>query len=100
MEEILLAYSLPPTKKVAAIMMLCRSTKVKVNCLERNADYFDIVAGVPQGYTLALYLFIIYLNYVLRTSIDKMNDNGFKLTKERSSIYLHKQLRTRTTPMI
>ena len=37
-----------------------------------NTDYFDIVAGVLQGNTLAPYLFIIYLDYVLRTSIDKI----------------------------
>ena len=42
--------------------------------------YFDIVTGVLQGDTLAPYLFIIYLDYVLRTSIDKMKKkNGFKL---------------------
>ena len=33
-----------------------------------DRDYFDIVAGVLQGDTLAPYLFIIYLGYVLRTS--------------------------------
>ena len=36
---------------------------------------------------LAPYLFIICLDYVLRISIDKMKDNGFKLTKERSRRY-------------
>ena len=30
---------------------------------------------------------IICLDYVLRTSIDKMKDNGFKLAKERSRRY-------------
>ena len=52
-----------------------------------DTDYFDIVAGVSQGDTLAPYLFIICLDYVLRTSINKMKDNGFKLTKERSKRY-------------
>ena len=33
--------------------------------------YPDIVAGVLQGDTLAPHLFIICLDYVLRTSIDK-----------------------------
>ena len=33
------------------------------------------------------YLFIICLDYALRTSIDLMKDNGFKLAKERSRIY-------------
>ncbi len=40
-----------------------------------------------QGDTLAPYLFIISLDYVLRTSTDKMKDNGFKLAKEISRRY-------------
>ena len=68
-------------------MMLYRNTKVKVRSSNGETDYFDIVAGVLQGDTLALYLFIICQDYVLRTSIDKMKDNGFKLTKERSRRY-------------
>ena len=52
-----------------------------------ETDYFDIVAGVLQKDTLAPYMFIICLDYVLRTSIDKMKDNGFKLVKERSRRY-------------
>ena len=50
--------------------------------------YFDIVAGMLQGDTLAPYLFIISLDYVLRTSIDLMKENSFKLVKERSKRYL------------
>ena len=34
------------------------------------------------------YLFIICQDYLLRKSIDKMKDNGFKLAKERSRRYL------------
>ena len=49
-----------------------------------ESEYFDIVAGVLQGDTLASYLFIICLDYVLRTSINKIRENGFKLTKKRS----------------
>ena len=51
MEQILLAYSLPK-ETVAAIMILCRNTKVKVNSPHGDIDYFDIVAGVLQGDTL------------------------------------------------
>ena len=43
----------------------------------------DIVVGVLQGDTLAPYLFIICLDYVLRTSVDIMKDSVFKLIKER-----------------
>ena len=67
--------------------MLYRNTKVKIRSPDGDTDYFDIVAGVLQGDTLALYLFIICLDYVLRTAIDKMKGNGFKLTKERSRKY-------------
>ena len=52
-----------------------------------DTDYFNIVPGVLQGDTLAPYLFIICLDYELRTSIDKIKENGFELTKKRSSRY-------------
>ena len=52
-----------------------------------DTEYFDIVAGVRQGHTLASYFFIICLDYVLRTSIDKIRENGFELTKKRSKSY-------------
>ena len=39
-----------------------------------ETHYFNIVAGVLQGDTLAPYLFIIWLDCVLRTSIDLMKD--------------------------
>ena len=55
--------------------------------LHGNTDDFDIVAGVLQGDILAPYQFIICLDYVLRTSIDIMKDNGFKLAKERNRRY-------------
>ena len=58
-----------------------RNTRVKVHRI------FDIVAGALQGDTLAPYLFIICLDYVLRTSIDKIWENGFELTKKRSRRY-------------
>ena len=68
-------------------MMLYKNTKVKICSPDGNTDYFDILAGVLQGDTLAPYLFIICLDYMLRTSIDLMKENGFKLTKERSRRY-------------
>ena len=68
-------------------MMFYRNTNVKLRSPEGDTDYFDIVAGVIQGDTLAPYLFIICLNYILRTSIDKIKENGFKLTTERSRRY-------------
>ena len=46
-----------------------------------------MVAGVLQGDTLVPYLFIICLDYMLRTLIDKIRENGLELTKKRSSRY-------------
>ena len=83
MEQILLAYGLPK-ETVAAITILYRNTKVKVRSPDGDTEYFDMVAGVLQGHTLAPYLFIICLDYMLRTSIDKIRKNGFKLTKKRN----------------
>ena len=68
-------------------MILYRNTKMKVRSPDGDTEYFDIVAGVLQRDTLALYLFIICLDYVLRTSIDKIKENGFELTKKRSGRY-------------
>ena len=86
MEQILLAYGLPK-ETVAAIMILFRNTKVKVRSPDGDTDYFDIAAGVLRGDTFAQYQFIICLDYVLRTSIDKIKENGFELTKKRSRRY-------------
>ena len=85
-EQILLAYGLPK-ETVAAIMILYRNIKVKVCSPDGDTAYFDIVAGVLQGDALAPYLFIICLDYVLRTLIDKIRENGFELTKKRSRRY-------------
>ena len=60
-----------------------RNTKVKVRSPDGDTEYFDIVAGVLQGDTLAPYLFIICLDYVLRISIDKIRENCFELKKKK-----------------
>ena len=44
------------------------------------------------GDTLASYLFIICLDYVLRMSIDLMKENNFKVAKKRSRRYLAKTI--------
>ena len=57
-----------------------------------ETEYFDIVSWVLQGDTLASYLFIICLDYMLRTSIDNIKENGFKQTKEKSRRYSAKTI--------
>ena len=61
-------------------IIMDRNTKVKIRSPDGDAE-------VLQGDTLALYRFIICHDYVLRTSIDKIRENGFELTKKRSRRY-------------
>ena len=64
---------------------------MKVRSPDGDTDYFDIV-GVLQGDTLARYLFIICLDYALRTSIDKIKENGIKPTKKGRGRYSAKTI--------
>ena len=47
-----------------------------------HTDFFDIVIGVLQGDTLAPYLFIPFLDYLLWTSVDLIEENGFTKRQE------------------
>ena len=52
-----------------------------------ETDLLDIVASELQEDILPPHLLIISLDYVLRTSIDLMKENGFTLARVRSSRY-------------
>ena len=58
-------------------MMLYKNTKVKVHSPDGDTDFFDIVSGVLQRDASTPYLFIICLDYILRTSIDLMKENDY-----------------------
>ena len=82
MMTILKAYGIPD-ELVRAIEILYKDTRAKVITPDGETEYFDIVAGVLQGDTLAPYLFIIALDYVMRKVMTN-NDNGF-IVEERKS---------------
>ena len=86
MKQLLLALNLPKVT-VIAIMMLYSNPKSKFRSADGHRDFFLIVAGALQADTLAPYLFIICLNYVLKTSIDLLKEHGFRLKKARSRRY-------------
>ena len=98
MEQILLTCGLHK-ETVSVIIMLNKSTKVKFHSPDGNTDFFDIVAGALQGDILALYLFIICLDNVLRTSIDLMKENSFTLKRPEIDVTTEKLLQTQTTQM-
>ena len=52
-----------------------------------ETDFFDVVSGVLQRDTLAPYLFIISLDYILQTSIDIIKENDFTLKMAKNVIY-------------
>ena len=78
MKNILSAYGIP-TETVEAIMILYRETRSMVRSPDGDTPYFEITTGVLQGDTLAPFLFIICLDYVLRKSLD---DNKHLSTNE------------------
>ena len=78
MEQILLAYGLPK-ETVIAIIMLYKNKKAMVRSPDGDIDFFNIVARVLQRDSLASYVFIFCLEYVLRTSIALIKDNDFTI---------------------
>ena len=84
MGQILLIFGLPK-ESVTVLMFLYRNTKAMVRSPDGNWDFLNIVAGVLQGDTLETYLFIICLDYVLRTSIGLVK-NGFTLKHKKQRI--------------
>ena len=83
LEQILYAYGIP-NETIAAIMMLYKHTKAKVRSPDGDTEFFDVLAGVLQGDTFAPFLFIIALDYILRTTLDINKHLGFTISKSRS----------------
>ncbi len=68
-------------------MMIYKNTKACVCSLDGDTNTFEIFTGVLQGDTLAHYLFVIYLDYVLRTSMDRHEELGLTLSEWSSQRY-------------
>ncbi|XP_014778525.1 uncharacterized protein LOC106875074 [Octopus bimaculoides] len=85
MEEIRFAYGIP--KETVNTIMLYRNLQSIVCCPDGKNEFFDIVAGILQCDTLTSYLFIIYLDYVLCTSVEELNDKGFTLLSVKSRLF-------------
>ena len=85
MFEILGLYGIP-SEIINAIKVLYSNTKSTILTPDGETEHFDILAGILQGDTLAPFLFIIVIDYILRVSVDKMKENGL-LYQPRSSRY-------------
>ena len=89
MFEILIAYGIPTTI-VNAIKVMYKDTHATVMTPEGQTDPFTIMTGVLQGDPLAPFLFIIVLDYALRSSIT--SNYGFTLKRRRSRRYSPERL--------
>ena len=81
--DILLAYGIPD-EIVSAINVLYTDTFAKVISPDGDTEFFEILAGVLQGDTLAPFLFVIALDYAMRIATKDTNSIGFKLQRSRS----------------
>ena len=86
MEQILLTCSLFE-EIVTAIMILHKNTKARARSPGGDTDVFNIIAGVLQWDTLVTYLLILYMDYILRKSIDLRKENKFTYKKATSKKY-------------
>eukprot|EP00111_Clytia_hemisphaerica_P007051 TCONS_00020441-protein len=82
MLKVLAAYGIP-NELINTIDILYKDTRAKVVSTDGETEYFNIVAGVLQGDTLAPYLFIIILDYV---TVERANRTGS--TSQQASIIL------------
>ena len=82
--KILRAYGIPE-KLVQAIAVMYTNTNGKVLSPDGETEFFEILAGVLQGDTLAPFLFVIVIDYVLRTAVDGHEHLGFRLSEGRSA---------------
>ena len=86
MKQIMNAYGIPK-ETVTAIMMLYKNTKSMVKSPDGDTEFFNITKGVLQGDTLAPYLFVLCLDYIMKMSADSNIDLGFTLQPSRSRRY-------------
>ena len=69
---------------IANVMQFYIGTSAVVATAHGNTENFPTISGAPQGYTLAPFLFITLLDYVLREA-HVNNIDGFTITPCRSS---------------
>ena len=84
MFEILNHYGIPD-QIIEAIKALYTDTTATILTPDGESPSFPIVAGILQGDTLAPFLFIVVVDYILRMSVDRINEKGFQLHPPRSS---------------
>ena len=86
MFKILKLYGIPD-EIIDAKKVLYTNTSAIVLSPDGETEPFNILAGILQGDTLASFLFVIIVDYVLRVSVDKSQNKGIEIQPRRSSRY-------------
>ena len=86
MLEILALYGIPE-QLIKAIQVLYTNTTATIYTPDGETQPIDIKAGILQGDTLAPFLFILVVDYILRMSVDQIPDKGLEVQPRRSSRY-------------
>ena len=84
--QILASYGIPATI-IRAIKAAYIHTTAQVITEDGNSNCFKIEAGVLQGDTLAPNLFIIMIDYIMRTSTNESNHLGLTISERQSRRY-------------
>ena len=84
MFEILNLYGIPD-KIISAIKVLYTDTSSTILTTDGETPAFSINDGILQGDTLAPFLFIIVVDYVLRMSVDTISNKGLEIKPRQSS---------------
>ena len=78
--DMLAVYGVPHEIK-KAIIAACTNTTAQVITEDDNNEFFSIEAWVLHGDTIAPYLFIIVIDYVMRTSTKSRGNLGLTITQ-------------------
>ena len=84
MFKVLELYGIPP-KIITAIKLLYTDTSSTIITSDEEKSPIPILAGILQGDTVAPFLLIIVVDYILRVSIDRISSCGYELQPRKSS---------------
>ena len=91
MFEILELYGIPQ-KIISAIKVLYTNSHSKIMTSDGETEPFETLAGILQGDTLAPFLFIIVVDYILRVSVDTKSEEGVQLSPKLGTRHQAKHL--------
>lgn len=86
MLHILLNYGVPD-ETVKAIAIMYDNPSSSVQTMDGLTKEFLTTAGILQGDTLAPFLFVIVTDYILRQSLDQINEKGLTIKPRQSRRY-------------